>query len=497
MGAYRHFPIFIIAVPMLAAAIMPVVSLRGNRWCMPFATLALLSSTVLTLLLYRVVKPASDGCLSYHLGGWEPPWGIEIRLDFTGLFVLSTVCSISLLVLLFSRRYIRHELREGKISVFYSLFLLLTASMLGFVATGDIFNMFVFMEILALSSYALVAITGRRDSVRAAFKYLLMGAPSSIMVLFAIALLYAVTGTLNMTGLRMEIAETGYQEALFASLVLFVLGFGVKAAVFPLHTWLPDAHSIAPSPISAILSGLMVSVSAFALIRVFFSVFGFGSSPVAGTSEALGVVAAAGILFGGVMAIMQKDFKLMIAYSTISHISYIVLGISIMNDKALTGSVYHILDHGLAKACFFLCAGAFIYKTGYRRLEDLKGAGQQMPWTCGAFSLAALSVVGIPPTSGFISKWYFIWGSIEEGEYLYAVVFLAGSILAAVYCLRVIYFMFFIQPRRGTWTTRYDEAPASMLVPLCALSLATLLMGIFSFLVIDSLQQACTVLFRG
>lgn len=495
MGAYRHFPIFIIAVPMLAAVLIPALSLRWKRWCMPFATVAVLSSTTLTLLLYRVVKPTSDGHLGYHMGGWEPPWGIEVKVDFIGLFVLSSICVISLLVLVFSRRYVAHELEEGKWSSFYSLFLLLTASMLGFAATGDVFNMFVFMEILALSSYALVAIAGKRESVRAAFKYLLMGAPSSIMVLFAIALLYSVTGTLNMADLRLEIAATGYQEALYASLVLFVLGFGVKAAIFPLHTWLPDAHSIAPSPISAMLSGLMVSVSAFALLRVFFSVFGADSSAVSGTTEALGVVAAAGVLFGGIMAIRQKDFKVMIAYSTISHIGYIVLGICIMNDKALTGAVYHIMDHGLAKACFFLCAGAFIYKQGYRRIEDLKGAGQQMPWTCAAFGLAALSVIGIPPTSGFISKWYLIWGCVAGGDYLYAVVFLTGSILAAAYCLRIIYYMFFIQPKKGTWEKRWDEAPATMLAPTLVLSLATLFMGVFSSLVIDSLQEACGLLF--
>ena len=495
MGVYRHFPIFIIAVPMLAAVLMPVISYRTGRYCMPVATLAVLSSTVLTFLLYRVVEPTSEGYLSYHMGGWAPPWGIEIKIDYIGLFVLSAVCSISLMVLVFSRRYISHELDEGRIFSFYSLFLLLTASMLGFVATGDIFNMFVFMEILALSSYALVAITGRRDSVRAAFKYLLMGAPSSIMVLFAIALLYAVTGTLNMADLQVKIAATSYQEALYASLVLFVLGFGVKAAIFPLHTWLPDAHSIAPSPISAMLSGLMVAVSAFALLRIFFSVFGAASSAVTGTSEALGVVAASGVLFGGIMAIRQKDFKVMIAYSTISHVGYIVLGISIMNDKALTGAVYHILDHGLAKACFFLCAGAFIYKKGYRKIEDLKGAGQQMPWTCAAFSLAALSVIGIPPTSGFISKWYLIWGCIAGGKYLYAVVLLTGSILAAVYCLRIIYYMFFIQTRQGNWEKRRDEAPVSMLAPILVLSLATLFMGVLSSLVIDSLQEACGLLF--
>jgi multicomponent Na+:H+ antiporter subunit D len=490
MGAYRHFPILIIAVPLVTAVLMPALSYRARRACMPVAAAALASSIVLTLLLYRVVKPAADGYLSYHLGGWEPPWGIEIRVDFTGLFMLTIVCCVSLAALVYSRRYVEHELEEGKLFAYYSLFLLLSASMLGFTATGDIFNMFVFMEILALSSYALVAVTGRRDAVRAAFKYLLMGAPSSIMVLFAIALLYSVTGSLNMADLKGIVAQGAYSRVLFASLVFFVMGFGVKAALFPLHGWLPDAHSIAPSPISAMLSGLVVEVAAFAILRVFFSVFGAGASAVSGTAEALGVIAAAGVLYGGVMAVMQKDFKMMVAYSTVSHIGYIILGISIMNEQAVTGALYHLLDHGLAKGCFFLCAGAVIYRRGYRRIDQLKGAARQMPWTCAAFSLAAMSVIGIPPTAGFISKWYLIWGSVAGGRYLYAAVYLTGSILAAVYCLRLIYYMFFVAPPEGSWEGEGKDAPPSMLIPIWVLSLGTLVMGVFSFVIINRLQEA-------
>jgi len=337
-------------------------------------------------------------------------------------------------------------------------------------------------------------VTGRRNAVRAAFKYLLMGAPSSIMVLLAIALLYSATGSLNMAQLKELLAEGAYSRVVFASLVLMVMGFGVKAALFPLHSWLPDAHSIAPSPISAMLSGLVVEVAAFALLRLFLSVYGSGSGAVSGTSEALGVIAAAGVLFGGFMAIFQKDFKMMIAYSTISHIGYIVLGISIMNEQALTGALYHLLDHGLAKGCFFLCAGAFIYQRGYRRIDELKGAARRMPMTCTAFALAALSVIGIPPTAGFISKWYLIWGSVAGGKYLYAAVYLIGSILAAAYCLRVVYYMFFVAPPPGVWEGGPGEAPPLMVVPVWVLSLATLVMGAASFVVINRLQEAARLL---
>ncbi len=492
MGAYSHFPIFIIAIPMVMAVLMPAIGYKNEKYCPKAVVVALLSSTTLTGLLFFRVKP--EGYLSYHMSSWEPPFGIEIRIDFLSLFILATICAISLLVAIFSQKYILKELEANKIPSFYCLFLLLTASMLGFVATGDIFNMFVFMEILALSSYALVAIAGNREAVRAAFKYLLMGAPSSIMVLLAITLLYSVTGTLNMADLSAKIADSGYREVLFASIVIFLIGFGVKAALFPLHMWLPDAHSIAPSPISAMLSGLVVEVGAYAILRILFSVFTTSSPTLSGTSEVLGIISAAGVLFGGILAITQKDFKMMIAYSTISHIGYILLGISVMNDKALTGSVFHIFDHGMAKACFFLCAGAFIYKKGYRRIEDLKGAARQMPWTSFAFSLAALSVIGIPPTAGFISKWYLIWGCIAGGYYLYAVIFLVGSVLAAVYCLRIIYYIFFLAPDEEKWSRKVDEAPLRILIPVWTLSLSTFVFGVISFLIIPSLQQAATFL---
>jgi multicomponent Na+:H+ antiporter subunit D len=208
----------------------------------------------------------------------------------------------------------------------------------------------------------------------------------------------------------------------------------------------------------------------------------------------VGVFAAAAVLYGGIMAILQKDLKMMIAYSTVSHIGYIFLGITAFTAEGLTGAMYHMLDHGLAKACLFLCAGSFIYVKGYRRIEDLRGAWQQMPWTCFAFALASISVIGIPPTAGFISKWYLILGNIEGGNYLYVVILLAGSILAAVYCLRVIYYMFFQSGKEGAWERTARDAPPSMLVPIWVLSAGTLFFGLFSSLLIPSLLKAARLL---
>ncbi|OFW60437.1 MAG: hypothetical protein A2W01_09320 [Candidatus Solincola sediminis] len=493
MGAYRHFPVLMITIPMLGAVLLPFLGYLRKRWVATATLLPLAVSAVLGLLL--IGRIPADGYLSYELGSWTPHFGIEIRVDYLGLFMMLIVCGISLLALVFSMRYIEREVEGPKLTAFYVLFLLLSAAMLGFTATGDIFNLFVFMEILALSSYALVAVAGNRNAVRAAFKYLLMGAPSSIMVLLAIGFLYSVTGSLNMADLSTRIAESSYSEVLIVAYILFVIGFGVKAALFPMHMWLPDAHSIAPSPVSAMLSGLLVEVSAFAIIRVTFSVFGSGAENlIGGTVDALGIFAAAAVLFGGIMAIIQKDLKMMIAYSTISHIGYIFLGITAFTAEGLAGAMYHVLDHGLAKACLFLCAGSFIYVKGYRRIDDLKGAWRQMPWTCFAFAVASISVIGVPPTAGFISKWYLILGNIEAGNYFYVFVLLSGSILAAVYCFRVIYYMFFQPPKEGAWESRTNEASPSMLAPIWILSFGTLFFGVFSYLLIPSLLKAAAFL---
>jgi len=493
MGAYRHFPILMITIPLVCAVLMPFLGYLRQKWVAWASLVPLVSSSVLGLLL--IGKIPAEGYLSYQLGNWPPPWGIEIRVDYVGLFLMLVVCGITLLALVYSRRYIEKEVSGGRLTAYYVLFLLMSGAMLGFVATGDIFNLFVFMEILALSSYALVAITGNRNAVRAAFKYLLMGAPSSIMVLLAIGFLYSATGTLNMADLAGRIAESGYTEVLIVSFILFVIGFGVKAALFPLHMWLPDAHSIAPSPISALLSGLLVEVGAFAILRITFSVFTTGAENlIGGTLDAVSIFAAAAVLYGGIMAILQRDLKMMIAYSTVSHIGYIFLGITALTEQGLAGAMYHMLDHGLAKACLFLCAGCFIYMKGYRRIEELKGAWRQMPWTCFAFALASLSVIGIPPTAGFISKFYLIYGNFTAQRWPYAIVLLVGAILAAVYCFRIIYYMFFQPGKEGAWEDSTRDAAPSMLVPIWILSLGTLLFGVLSGLIIDSLLKAAQYL---
>ena len=405
MNLSFHFPVLIIAVPFITAVILPVVAVWKKGISYFLALLAGLTSLAFTTAL--AIPVFQSGRVSYYPGSWEPPFGIEIRVDLLGIFMMLLITGIGVAVILYSREYIRKELEPGKTAIYYSLVLLLFGSMLGFTATGDIFNMFVFIEIMSITSYALVAVGGGAAAIKAAFKYLLMGAPSSILVLLAIGILYSVTGTLNMADLTAKIAASAYTPVIVVAYGVFAIGFAVKAALFPLHLWLPDAHSIAPSPVSALLSGLVVKMGIFGIIRLTYSVYTvYFSSEVTAIAGLLSLTGVAAIIYGSVMALKQVDFKRMVAYATIAHIGYIVAGIGIMDRAVLTGSLFHILDHALAKACFFLVAGAIIYRTGYRNIKDLKGAGQKMPATCAAFALAAFSAIGIPPSAGFFSKWY-------------------------------------------------------------------------------------------
>lgn len=510
MESAQHFAIYAIVTPLFAAVLVPVITLWKKNWAMPLTGLALTVSLILSALLVSPVR--ASGYLSYHLGSWDPPFGIEIRIDFLGVFMMVLISAVSLIVAIYSRRYIApdpsreertffffgEEMEEGKRPVYYSLFLVLSAAMLGFVATGDIFNMFVFFELMAICSYALVAIPGMRLPIRAAIKYMLMAVPAAMLALLAIGLLYSVTGTLNMADLAETIASSDYTQVITVSYVILVIGFAVKAAVFPLHVWLPDAHSKAPSSVSALLSALIVKMGIFGIIRVTFSVYGaYFPSALSWVTGVLMWAAAGAIIYGGIMAIRQKDFKLMIAYSTVMNIGYIVLGFGLADVTALVGGTYHIMAHAAAKACFFLCAGSIISRSGYQTIEDLKGASRKMPLTCAAFALASLSIVGIPPTAGFVSKWYLVSGSLNTGNALLGVVVLAGSVMAAVYCFRVVYYMFFLPPLNGAWQERTREAPASMVGPAWVLAAASLALGIFSSWILPPLREAIESLLLG
>jgi multicomponent Na+:H+ antiporter subunit D len=446
-----------------------------------------LTSVVCAVLLARVAR---TGPFSYMPGGWHPPYGIELRLDEFGASV-GVICLIGLLATVFSYRYVQKEVPEGRIHLFYALLLLNMMGMIGFSVTGDLFNLFVFMEILSLSSYALVAVGGERIAELAAFKYLLMGAISSLVVLFAIGVLYALTGSLNMmdVGDRLSSGVSGTALPVAVAVAALAMGFSVKAAIFPLHVWLPDAHAIAPSPVSAILSGLVVKAGVLGLLRMYQILYRAGIPDLTTLNTALMWLGAISIVTGAFFAMTQDDIKMMLAYSTISNIGYIFMGLGLANEFGLIGGTVHIFNHAIIKATLFLAAGAIIYQTGFRSLKDLRGVGRAMPITSAAMAVGAVSIVGIPPTAGFLCKWYIALGAIEAGRSLFAVVLLFGALLIFVYYIRMVNAFYFQEPTHPH-ILELGEAPISLLVPMIVLAALCLVMGFFGRVPLTFIEPA-------
>ncbi len=476
-----------IILPLLGAVLTPVVAGRGARRAGLWALGVMLLTSAVGL--YLMVHVAQVGPFSAYLGGWEPPYGIELRFDEFSASI-SVICLLGTLAILFSFRYAEKELPAQRLPYYYTLLLLNLAGMIGFVVTGDLFNLFVFMEILSLSSYALVAVSGEHIAEMAAFKYLIMGAVSSLLVLLGIGVLYALTGSLNMADISSRLSGAPEAPAMLAFAVI-VAGFMVKAALFPLHIWLPDAHAIAPSPVSAILSGLVVKTGLLGLIRMYQIYYGARVLDLSALNLMLVWLGAISIVMGAFFAIFQEDIKMMLAYSTISNVGYIVMGLGLASRYSMIGATVHIFNHAIIKATLFLGAGAIIYRTGYRNLTDLRGIGRSMPLTTAAISIGAISIVGMPPTAGFLCKWYIALGAIEANQPVFGFALVFGALFIFVYYIRMVNAFYFQQPVHAE-ISQVKEAPLSMLAPVLVLAALCLIMGILGRLPLSFIEPAVT-----
>jgi multicomponent Na+:H+ antiporter subunit D len=391
---------------------------------------------------------------------------------------------LGFLVSLASRESVEKEL-PNKIVRFYTIYLLLFTGLMGMVVTGDVFNLYVFLEIASLAAYALIAL-GEDGAPLASFNYIILGTIGACLYLLGVGYLYIVTGSLNIADLARLLPPLYSSKVVRMALAFFLIGLFIKMGVFPLHVWLPDAYTYAPSAVSALIAPLMTKVAAYVLMRIVFTVFdpAFSLRPFP-FGLILGWLAAAGILVGSVLAIAQSDFKRMLAYSSVSQMGYILLGISLANVNGFTGALLHILNHGFMKAVLFLVAAALMYKAGSRNIYRLSGLHRKMPLTSAALAVGALSMVGIPPTCGFFSKWYLLLGSLEANLWPFAVIILASSLLTAVYFFRVVEIILLgrgLQPDAPPQALPpgKEDAPLSMLIPLCAMALGLILLGLFN-----------------
>jgi multicomponent Na+:H+ antiporter subunit D len=464
-----------------------VLAIMPKRW--PW--LPHLVANAGTVLLVVLSASLLNKEIVYAVGGWLPPIGITLVMGgFSGLMLL-TVSVVSLAATLFSTRYM--EQYTG-IARYYALFMFMVAGMNGVIITGDLFNMYVFMEIAAIASYALVAFGCEDQELEAAFKYAILGSVASSCILLGIAFLYCQFGTLNMAHLARKLGEAGMEGSVglvsLFSLILLVAGLGMKAALVPFHAWLPDAHPSAPAPISAMLSGVLIkAIGLYALLRVVFTIFGVGPDVPYAPQVAYGlmVLGTLSMVVGAVLAFMQSDVKRLLAYSSISHVGYVVLGVGVgaavlagggsptVATLAIVGGLFHLVNHAVFKSLLFLSAGAVQYRTGTRQLPEMGGLRERMPLTAGSSLVASLAIAGVPPFNGFVSKLLIILACVYAGYYGFAAWAVLVSIVTLALFMKVQRLAFF-GPLPARWKS-VREVPFLMAFPMLLLAALCFVMG--------------------
>lgn len=485
-----HLPALQVVIPLLAAPLCVLLARSKLVWV--FALIACASTLVVSgLLLQQVV---TNGTIIYDMGGWDAPWGIEYRIDLLNAFLLLIISSVSFVVLLAAQTSIEKEIEPHKQTLFYILYLLLLAGLLGIVATGDAFNVFVFLEVSSLSTYALIALGKDRRALWAAYQYLIMGTIGATFILIGIGLIYQMTGTLNMNDLANRLPDVENTRTVYTAYAFIIVGICLKLALFPLHLWLPNAYAYAPSIVTAFLAATATKVAIYLLIRFTFSIFGlsfsFSALPLQDIFLLLGLL---GIFVASTSAIYQQNVKHLFAYSSIAQVGYMVVGFSISTTLGLMATLLHVFNHALMKSAIFLALGGVIHRVGSVQLNDFQGLGRQMPLTMAAIVIAGLSLIGVPLTVGFVSKWYLVLATLESGWWPVAVLILVGSLLAVIYMWRIIEIAYFKPPLNTTQQVK--EAPLGILLPVWILVSANIYFGIDTRLSVQIAQAASQGLF--
>ncbi|MFC1667133.1 complex I subunit 5 family protein [Candidatus Omnitrophota bacterium] len=431
----QHLLPLFVAIPLGAAFLNSLIGkkIKGlSDILSSVATFALAFISVYSIILFR-----QSGVIVYKVGGWAPPLGISMVMDGLTVFMLVTVNVIAFLVSVYSIDYMEKYTEKWN---FYSLFLLMVAGMNGVIISGDMFNLYVFLEIAAISSYALVAFGTEHEELEASFKYAVMGTVASSFILLGIVFLYSFTSTLNMADMSMELAKRGPSHIVLLVSVLFFMGFGLKSALVPFHAWLPDAHPSAPAPISAMLSGVLIkSLGVYAIIRIFFNVLGVNQQIL----SVLMTLGALSMIVGVCLALGQWDIKRLLAYHSISQIGYVVLGIGLGTPLGILGGLFHLLNHSVFKSLLFLNSGAVEYSTGTKDLQKMGGLKEKMPVTANTSLVASMSISGIPPFNGFWSKLIIILACIQAQHFVYASWAVLASILTLSSFMKVQRYGFF------------------------------------------------------
>jgi multicomponent Na+:H+ antiporter subunit D len=477
----------IVVVPMLGAAVAALLPAGRLPWLLATAV-----SWYMLVAAAALAGQAMDlGVLSYAMGGWEPPFGIEYRLDPANALLALLIAGLAAVVMPFAGRSLASEVPEEKSPYVYAAMLLFLAGQMGIAVTGDAFNVFVFLEISALATYTLIALGRDRRALTASFSYLIMGTVGATFFLIGVGLLYAMTGTLNMADLAERIPAVAETRTVHTAYAFILVGVCLKLALFPLHLWLPNAYTYAPSAVTALMAATATKVAVYLLIRFMYTVFGadfsFTEMP---TLYLLVPLAVVGLLSTSVVAIGQDKIKRMLAYSSVAQIGYMVLGIGMATSAGLTAALLHVFNHALMKGALFMALGCIAIRFGTSQLDVFRGLGRRMPWTMAAFVAGGMSLIGVPLTVGFVSKWYLVLAAIELGWWPIVAVIIVGSLLAVVYIWRVVE-VAYLQPADDD--TRC-EAPLSMLVPTWVLILANFWFGIDTRVTVGIAERAAAML---
>ena len=475
-------PILLIAVPLGLGFIIPLLGLISEKPTRYVPAVAMAFNLVVALrLLPQVVQHPQV----VETAGLPPPFSIHLVAGPLGVGLSLLIALVGLLVAIYAIGYVR----EGPVAKYHSLYLFLLTGATGMVLTADLFNLFVFFEILCISSYALVAYRGDRAGTESSAKYLIQGAIGSSLVLIGIGFVYGLFGTLSMADIARNIDSVSPMK-LFLPMAFLITGFGVEAAVFPLNAWLPDAHSSAPSSISAILSGIAIQAGVYAVARVVFTIYGADTIPL--LMLGLGVLT---LLVGEMSAFSQNNIKRLLAYSSIGQIGLIVFALGLDSALGVEGALFLVVSHALAKTLLFLSVGYMIYRTGSMEISSLYGIGRRMPVSALCFTIGAFSLVGLPPFIGFPGKFIVIMGALERADPLFTAlvgVVLLGTVVEGAYFFRIVQGLHFRPPPESATPAGADqeEAPVSALIPICLLAALIVAVGIYPSVLTDYLGPA-------
>lgn len=471
----HQLPAILFLLPLFAAISMPVVCLKHRHWSYPISVAVLAAMVLVSILnLNNVVQ---HGEVRYMFSGWNVPLGIEWVADGIASVILVLLSSLGFLGVVFTGPTSPKAL-GGRIVHYYILILLLVSALTGIVFARDLFNLFVFLEVAAISSYALVGVAGGR-ALFAAFRYLVLGTLGASLYLLGVSYLYAVTGTLNMTDLADKLPLLVNSKALLGGLIFMFIGLGIKMALVPFHAWMPEAYTHAPYSISPILASLVTKVALLAWVRIIYWVLSasivINDIPILIFVETVGALAA---VIGASLALAQRNLKMMFAYGGISHIGIILIGVGQGNQTGFAGGVFYLLNDAVMQAALFFLAGVAFFQFRVKTIEDLGRIGKQAPWITGSLIVIAFGMIGLPPTGGFFGKWYIILGALDSGNYVSVAAVLLSTLLTLAYFVK-LFEAIFLQPSTQV-EVQTGEIHLSFKLALGITSAAIVILGLFS-----------------